>query len=43
MFSILFAGLFFRFYRQAQARVQSAEMRSVWSVAQKKMKDYEPF
>ena len=36
VFALLFAGLFFRFYRQAQARVQSAEVGSLWSVAQKK-------
>lgn len=36
VFAILFSGLFFRFYRQAQARVQSAEVGSLWSVAQKK-------
>ena len=36
VFAILFAGLFFRFYRQAQARVQSAEVGSLWSVAQNK-------
>ena len=36
VFAILFAGLFFRFYRQAQARVQSAEVGSLWAVAQNK-------
>ena len=36
VFAILFAGLFFRFYCQAQARVQSAEVGSLWSVAQNK-------
>lgn len=36
VFSILFAGLFLRFYRQAQARVQSAEVGSIWSVASSK-------
>lgn len=36
VFAILFAGLFFRFYRQAQVRVQSAEVGSLWSVAQNK-------
>ena len=36
VFAIIFAGLFFRFYRQAQARVQSAEVGSLWSVAQNK-------
>lgn len=36
VFSILFAGLCFRFYRQAQARVQSAEVGSIWSVASSK-------
>lgn len=36
VFAILFAGLFFRFYRQAQARVQSAEVGTLWSVAQNK-------
>lgn len=36
VFAILFSGLFFRFYRQAQARVQSAEVGSLWSVAQNK-------
>ena len=36
VFAILFSGLFFRFYRQAQARVQSAEVGTLWSVAQNK-------
>ena len=36
VFAILFAGLFSRFYRQAQARLQSAEVGSLWSVAQNK-------
>lgn len=36
VFSILFAGLFLRFYRQAQARVQAAEVGSIWSVASSK-------
>ena len=36
VFSILFSGLFLRFYRQAQARVQSAEIGSIWSVASSK-------